>query len=184
VECDSVSSSKSRIERTQQALQEAILELIAEKGYDRITVENILRRADVGRTTFYEHFESKEDLLLRRMDSIPWVVRGDDASNPFDVRFLFEHVAEQSRLVAGLKGTPAFDEALNRLRGNVLANLIELLQENANETNESMDVQLTAHALTGAVMQLLVWWLDAGMPESPTTMANWFNQFAKRMVEK
>ncbi len=62
-----------RIERTQQALIEALLELIVEQGYDRTTVEDILRRADVGRTAFYAHFENKQDLLLNRFSTIPWV---------------------------------------------------------------------------------------------------------------
>ena len=62
-----------RVERTQQALLESLLELIVEKGYERTTVEDVLRRADVGRTAFYTHFENKQDLLLRRFAAAPWL---------------------------------------------------------------------------------------------------------------
>jgi AcrR family transcriptional regulator len=171
-----------RIERTQQALLHALLELIVEQGYDRTTVEDVLQRADVGRTAFYAHFENKQDLLLRRMDMIPWISRRGDGTGLFDVSFLFAHIADQRELVAGLRGTSAYDGALVNLRGNLLASFTQLLEERSKNGSIDSNFQLTAQALTGALMQLLLWWLEAGMPETPATMATWFNQLADRMV--
>jgi AcrR family transcriptional regulator len=53
-----------RIQRTRRLLQDALVGLILEKGYEAITVQDILDRANVGRSTFYEHFYDKDDLLL------------------------------------------------------------------------------------------------------------------------
>ena len=53
-----------RVNRTRRALQEALQELITEKGYEAVTVEEITGRANLGRTTFYLHYRDKEDLLL------------------------------------------------------------------------------------------------------------------------
>ena len=53
-----------RIQRTRQFLRTALLELIKEKGYDAISIEEITERANVGRATFYLHYKDKEDLLL------------------------------------------------------------------------------------------------------------------------
>jgi AcrR family transcriptional regulator len=53
-----------RVERTQQLLREALLSLIREKGFEGLTVQEIIDRANVGRATFYAHFENKDDLLL------------------------------------------------------------------------------------------------------------------------
>jgi hypothetical protein len=50
-----------RIRRTQKALHDALISLVFEKNYDSITVQEILDRADVGRATFYAHFESKDE---------------------------------------------------------------------------------------------------------------------------
>ena len=50
--------------RTRHALRHALLELILEKGYDRVTVEEIIERPDVGRSTFSAHYRHKEDLFL------------------------------------------------------------------------------------------------------------------------
>ncbi|NBD35141.1 MAG: TetR family transcriptional regulator [Chloroflexi bacterium] len=53
-----------RVRRTRRRLGEALVALIAERGYDTLTVEEIAERADVGRTTFYSHYQDKDDLLL------------------------------------------------------------------------------------------------------------------------
>lgn len=57
-----------RVRRTKSRLKTAILELVREKSYGRITIREITDRADVGRSTFYSHFDSKEDLLFSGFD--------------------------------------------------------------------------------------------------------------------
>ena len=52
-----------RIQRTRQLLDDALIELILEKGYDNITVQNIVDQANVGRSTFYAHFLDKDEGL-------------------------------------------------------------------------------------------------------------------------
>jgi AcrR family transcriptional regulator len=52
-----------RSQRTKRILVEALASLIQEKRYELITVQNIIDRADVGRSTFYEHYRDKEDLM-------------------------------------------------------------------------------------------------------------------------
>ncbi len=51
-----------RVQRTRQLLHDALISLILQKGYDRITVQDIVDRANVGRSTFYDHFQDKDDL--------------------------------------------------------------------------------------------------------------------------
>lgn len=53
-----------RVVRTRRRLKAAVLELVRTRPYDSITVQEIIDRADVGRSTFYAHFGSKEELLL------------------------------------------------------------------------------------------------------------------------
>jgi len=59
-----------RVRRTQDLLRRALLALIQEKGYDRITVQDILDRADIGRSTFYGHYRDKDDLLRAGFEDI------------------------------------------------------------------------------------------------------------------
>ena len=62
-----------RVQKTRKLLQEALIELVAEKGYELVTIREILDRANVGRSTFYAHFQDKEQLLysiLARLDDL------------------------------------------------------------------------------------------------------------------
>ena len=53
-----------RVRRTRHALQHAMVDLVLEKGYERVSVADVTERADVGRSTFYAHYRDKEDLFL------------------------------------------------------------------------------------------------------------------------
>src|ERR1035438_9652116 len=57
-----------RVKRTHQRLGSALVQLIAEKPIDDITVQEVLDRAAVGRSTFYLHFRDKNDLLLSQLE--------------------------------------------------------------------------------------------------------------------
>ena len=70
-----------RVQRTVQSLRTALLELIKEKNYDDISIEEITERANVGRATFYLHFKDKEDLLLEEFTEI-MDVRAQALRNP------------------------------------------------------------------------------------------------------
>ena len=69
-----------RVRRTKRRLKAALLESINERDYDTITIEDITEQADVGRSTFYSHFTSKDDLhntmtfLLKTRPSAAWGV--------------------------------------------------------------------------------------------------------------
>lgn len=54
-----------RIRHTRDRFGDALIKLVQEKPFDTITVQDILDRADVGRSTFYVHYRDKNDLLLR-----------------------------------------------------------------------------------------------------------------------
>src|SRR4249919_346456 len=57
-----------RVARTRQALLQAFVALMFERNYRTISVADIAQRADVGRSTFYEHFGGKDEILLKSME--------------------------------------------------------------------------------------------------------------------
>ncbi len=59
-----------RVQRTLNDLRQALLRLMVERGYEPLTVQDILDRAGVGRATFYQHFRGKDDLLRRSLEPL------------------------------------------------------------------------------------------------------------------
>ena len=62
-----------RVQKTRKLLQNALIELVAEKGYEAVSIREILDKANVGRSTFYAHFQDKDQLLhsiLDRLDEL------------------------------------------------------------------------------------------------------------------
>src|SRR5512134_762137 len=88
-----------RVQRTRQSLQDALVELIVEKGYEDITIQDVIDRANVGRSTFYTHFLDKEDLFLSEFEGL-WrqleqSLAGEDAGGDtiWNIsRIMFHHV--------------------------------------------------------------------------------------------
>ena len=97
-----------RMDRTREALRRAFVGLIGEKRYEEIRIADILERANVGKSTFYEHFKNKEDLLRSTMD---WILRdlADCASQDFDadrLSGLVGHFWDNRRLGRVVFGVP------------------------------------------------------------------------------
>src|SRR5215210_3732427 len=98
-----------RVRRTRRALHDALLTLMIEKSYDAITIQDIIDRADVGRSTFYSHFTDKRDLLDSGFEDLnqllaqppPSAVRGREGMLRFTLT-LFQHAHAHRRLARAL----------------------------------------------------------------------------------
>jgi len=97
-----------RAQRTRRQLSGALNELIKEKRFDDITVQNVIDRADVGRATFYSHFRDKEDLFQKNWEAfidfcaqqIIWDKAGKGSFMP--ILFLFDHLKDVQPFYQGL----------------------------------------------------------------------------------
>src|ERR1700704_3515210 len=97
-----------RTHRTKRQLSEALVELVQEKRFDDITVQNVIDRADVGRSTFYTHFRDKEDLFQKDWEQfldgfaqhIDWDKAGEGSFIP--VVYLFRHLKDFQPFYKGL----------------------------------------------------------------------------------
>lgn len=83
-----------RVQRTIQLLHDSLLSLIQEKGFEALTVQDILDRANLGRATFYAHFDNKEDLLLSGFEHLRATLREQQR------RALASHASSDQRLFA------------------------------------------------------------------------------------
>ena len=81
-----------RVRRTRHALENALISLILEKGYDAVTIEEITDRADLGRTTFYLHFRDKEELLMNAIDTMIEDFLAQNETQPLTKQKILENV--------------------------------------------------------------------------------------------
>ena len=183
-----------RIMRTKMALHEALTGLILEKRYDKITVQNIIDRANVGRSTFYAHFLDKEDLLLKgvamfseQLDSHIGTsdqARGE-AGHIFHSITFFRHASMHHDLYKAMMEGGGADvlmaAARSHLKEDILAHLDEMLPE--GDAIE-MPLPVITNFLAGAMLSVLMWWLETERPFSPEEIDAMFQQLAMSGVEK
>ncbi|MFI7640429.1 TetR/AcrR family transcriptional regulator [Nonomuraea sp. NPDC049400] len=164
-------SGDRRVRRTRRMVQEALVALILEKGYEAVTVTDIIDRADVGRSTFYSHFTDKQDVLLSNLDELAFLHRAPASGSRELFAFsrpMFEHVREQERLVRALLGRRGGGPV--HARGErLLADLVrdELLAAGARA---SAALDLLVVCVVGAFMGLLRAWVDGETAASPAEL--------------
>jgi len=99
-----------RVQRTRKALRGALLELMRERGYESVSIQDIVDRADVGRSTFYAHYADKEDLLRENVAALGAHLRTqmDPAAAPHPAlafaRPMLAHVDAVRPMFVGLLG--------------------------------------------------------------------------------
>jgi AcrR family transcriptional regulator len=154
-----------RVQKTQQALHQALMDLIQERGYDKLTVKDIIERANVGRSTFYAHYDDKEQLLQAGLDSLGKYLLAQQR-NHGAARFAFSHAifahAQGYRTVyRAMLGQHAGAVIADRMR-KVLTGLVEreigAHHGAARLPGVPLAAQVTVHV--GAIMSVLSWWVD------------------------
>ena len=88
-----------RPERTRQALLRALIDLMLERGYESVTVNDVAERANVGRSTLYAHFGGLDGMLKESMTnpSQPLAALVDSSLTPQQLAPLFEHFKDQRK---------------------------------------------------------------------------------------
>jgi AcrR family transcriptional regulator len=156
-----------RIRRTRDALGDALIALMQEKPFETITVQQVLDRARVGRSTFYAHYRDKNDLFLSDLEDFlemmsTLLLRRREVSNRVaPVRELFAHVAEMRKLQAALiaadkqrdfleMGQEYFARAIDQRLGELPTSRAIAPQQRT----------AMAHGFAGALLSLMSWWTD------------------------
>lgn len=180
--------SDRRTQRTRRNLNDAMVDLVTEKRFDDITVQNLIDRADIGRSTFYTHFRDKEDLFQKNwerfldlcVEQTDWSKVGTGSF--FPVLFLFEHLQEFQPFYRGLVLSRKSD-AVFRTGTEYLSQTIgEGLKANLRY-HPSIPIPILANYLATELFALLKWWLDQGMPHSPERMDQIFHELVNPAFE-
>lgn len=172
-----------RVLRTRDTLGDALFALMHEKSFDDITVQDLLDRAGVGRSTFYAHYRDKDDLFLSDvetfLESFSTVLKrhGANPKRLLPVAELFTHIREVREFFAALARSGKMDDVLALGRGMFARSIEERLQA-AGIDLDPLQRSARAHALAGSFLSLLDWWMGKGMQTDPKEMDELFHGMA------
>jgi len=171
--------SDRRVARTKAAVIAAFERLLDERGYTRMTVQEILDAADVGRATFYAHFQGKEGVMEAFVGSViehvatpkgaepghDFTGRGDMAAQ---VEHALRHVVEHRHAVRALLLGGGSQEFVGALRDAAFARLRKVT---------SGDYE--ARFLTGALVETMVRWVETDFADDPAQLARSYAALAR-----
>jgi AcrR family transcriptional regulator len=160
-----------RVQRTRQLLLEALLALVQERGFDEVTVQDVIDRANVGRSTFYAHFVDKEDLLVQAMDPFSAHLRerqhkalrdsgGSDRNAFAFADELFAHAEGHRsifRALLGKRGAAILQRHFQRMQLELVREEIKALAPGGAEPQA---IEAASHAIASGLFGLLVWWME------------------------
>ena len=171
-----------RSQRTHRLLAGALVALLFEHRYIDLTVQHILDRADIGRTTFYRHYWDKDDLLASEMERVLDVLTRSphhdihDRVLPFPSFAIFQHLQEQQALYGVLARGPALDVILTTIKTRLRERIEQHWCQTLAKPRDDLSVRVTAQFVAGTFVTLLQWWMESDIPLSPVQMDAYFRQ--------
>ncbi|MBK8048821.1 MAG: TetR/AcrR family transcriptional regulator [Anaerolineales bacterium] len=178
-----------RSQRTRRLLTNALVELLQEKRFDGISVQDILDRADIGRSTFYAHFTSKEDLLYsslgQMLHSLQMHIEQAEATTAMLPSLeLFRHIKGHQRLYIALVTANSLEPIARNLQQQI-AQIVEHNLRSQVPANRQLAVPLPVLAdfVASAFLSLLVVWLEGNNTWSPEQVDTMFLQMVQPGVK-
>ncbi len=176
-----------RQRKSREAILKAFIELLSQKNVNQITVSEIIERADVGRATFYAHFETKDFLLKELLEELFCHIFDVSTNSENDHRHLFEcnsdssvflHLFEHlqkndNQILALLNGDNNelflryFKEGLKEL----ISDQISLFDE---EKSKKLPTDFYVNHIASVFVETVRWWINDKMRLSPQEITEYF----------
>jgi AcrR family transcriptional regulator len=184
-------SMDRRIQKTMSLLHEALGALIREKPYDEIVVQEILDRANVGRSTFYMHFRDKDELLVSgihdMLGSVHSPVEAQPSGKPYEriVRFslpVFQHIHQHRHTgtaMMGLRGRAIVHEHLQKIVAERIADDVRKHFQGRRKALGQIPPDLLVQYVASTFILVLNWWVESRNPQPPKEI----NELFQRLVQ-
>lgn len=183
-----VKNDDRRIQRTRTSLTQALLSLLPERGWDELTVQDLCDRANIGRSTFYAHFQNKEELLASGLNDLRAFLseRQSPPANEHTtnelafVRGLIEHINENKILCRAIFGRRSGHVVQMRFREMVE----HLVREHLAHAPPEWRRDAAVHFISGALVEMLAWFVDSGSGVSVEEVERHFRNLAYPAVRE
>jgi len=177
------SKKDARVTRTRDRLGDALIELIEQQPFEQITVQEVLDRARVSRSTFYAHYTNKEDLFLEDVNDF-WEYMatmlertGESSERVAAVRELFAHASGAHQLKAALLAAGKVHDVLELGREHFARGIEQRLTRMQRPARASAQrLAMLSQMFAGALFSLLDRWLSGAIKETPQEMDDFFHE--------
>jgi AcrR family transcriptional regulator len=173
----------SRVLRTRNALGDALIALIQERPFQSITVEDVLTRAKVGRSTFYVHYRDKDDLFMSDVEEFLELTamalskKNEKTDRVAPVKEFFAHLRDGMTLYRAFVASGKIHDFMELARGHFARGIEQRLRQIArSKTIPTGEKKIMGYALASALLSLLTWWIEHGCKESPAAMDEKFHR--------
>lgn len=176
-----------RQRKTREAIFNSFTGLLSRKDYNQITVAEIIEGADVGRATFYSHFETKDYLLKELCEELFCHIFDTENDSVHEHRHifncqgsdsvilhLFQHFQKNDNNILDLLSSQNNELFLRYFRGNLEELIEKHLSLFDNRKAESVPKAFWKDHIASTFVQTLRWWLGNGMKESAETITRYF----------
>jgi AcrR family transcriptional regulator len=176
-----------RAARSRDLLLDALPGLMAERGFERLTTQNIIDRAGVGRATFYAHFDNKEELLAASVDRLrAWLeaMRRPGPGQPLAFMPPFFDHLDSHRAIYRTTFERESEVTVERLIRAMLRELVrtELVAQCAGRRDDAA-IELATQFIVATFWSVTVWWLGGGVPRTPAEINAIFLALARPGLE-
>lgn len=183
-----------RVQRTRELLQKTLIELIKERGYESITIQEIVDRANIGRTAFYLHYANKDELfmscheaIIRQFHSGPlYPLSREELLSPevpAGMIAAYQHLGEAQLLLYPIfQGREGLLILRNMLRDRRAQDIEANLRSAFDEADSLIPFEVLANYLAGAHMALVQWWLEKRQPYTAEKLAQIIHRLQRAAI--
>ena len=175
-----------RQRKTREAIFDALVELLSKKDFNSITVGEIIEKADIGRATFYSHFETKEYLLKELCQELfchifDSVENSHEHRHIFDCEspdsvflHLFQHLQKNDNNILDLLSCRNNELFLRYFKTNLQRLVKNQLSQFDSPKNKNLPESFRINHISSVFVETVLWWVKNGMKESPETITEYF----------
>lgn len=169
-----------RLQKTKQAIFGAFDRLIVKRDYAKISVQNIIDEANIGRSTFYEHFETKDELLRQKCTDLfehIFSPHGTEKTHEFAANSTFEqkithilyHLLDDKNVIKGILSSESGEIFLQYFRNYLLA-----MVRSCNITITDIPQEFLFNHIVGSFIEAVRWWINTDCAQSPELIGKYY----------
>jgi len=182
-----------RVQRTRELLRKALIELIKERGYDSISIQDIAERANLGRTTFYLHYGSKEELFMNCHEAVVKefhlgllhpISREEllSSETPLATISAYHHFEDtRTALYSIFQGKDGL-LLLRKIRDWKAHEIEANLHAAFGNDKSTIPLDMLANYLAGAQIALIQWWLEKRQPHTIESLMQTFHRLQRSAI--